>query len=205
MNIRHLYVVFSRLFRPKRMRQFWRRFVLTPGTRVLDVGRTWYNWSLLPDRPRLVLLNVLPPEEKVGGVACVVADGRCMPFKDGAFDIVYSNSVIEHLGSLEDQRRFASECMRVGLQYYVQTPNQWFPVEPHLITPLIHWLPRTMQRRLLRNFTVWGWFKRPTTEQCEAFLQKIRLLNEQMDTWGERGDWDGGDLYAFCGLIIIDY
>lgn len=181
MNIHDLYRPFFRYFRSKRMRQFWIRLGLTVETRVLDIGGTPFNWSLLPDIPRLVMLNISPPQkERDSPMTWLVADGRHLPFKDGAFDIVYSNSVIEHLGSFKNQQLFANECKRVGLRYYVQTPNKWFPVEPHFITPFIHWLPRRVQRRLLRNFTVRGLITRPTEQECEDILRKIRLLDE----WG---------------------
>lgn len=106
----------------------------------------------------------------------VIADGCALPFGDKAFDVVYSNSIIEHLGILEKQREFAYECQRVGIRFYVQTPDKWFFMEPHLITPFIHWLPRKWQRHLLRRFTVWGWITKPTQEQCEDSINEVRLL-----------------------------
>jgi len=111
-------------------------------------------------------------------MSCVVGDGCCLPFKDNAFDVVFSNSVIEHVSNWDNQRKFAREVARVGRSYYVQTPNRWFFVEPHLITPFIHFFPRSWQRRLLRNFTLWGLMTRPTAAQCEAFFREIRLLTE---------------------------
>jgi len=68
---------------------------------------------------------------------------------------------------------------RVGRTYYVQTPNRWFPIEPHLLTPCVHFLPKSWQRRLLRNFTLWGLVTRPTPEDCEAFLNEVHLLDEK--------------------------
>ena len=85
--------------------------------------------------------------------------------------------MIEHLGYFENQQLFAAECRRVGLSYYVQTPNKFFFIEPHLITPFIHWLPHRVQRLLLRNFTVWGWITRPTKKECESFMNEVRLLS----------------------------
>lgn len=114
--------------------------------------------------------------ERESNFAWIVADGRHLPFKDSTFDLVYSNSVIEHLGNFEDQNLFAVECRRVGRSFYVQTPNKWFFIEPHLITPFIHWLPCGIQRLLLRNFTVWGWITRPTSQYCESFMNEVRLL-----------------------------
>jgi hypothetical protein len=135
MNMHQLYTFFLRYFRTRRMRQFAEAFKLRPETRVLDVGGTPYNWSLLPFQPRLTILNITAPPDR-SGADYLVADGRQLPFRDGEFDIVYNNSVIEHLGDYASQRRFAAECRRVGRSYYVQTPNRNFFFEPHYIAPL---------------------------------------------------------------------
>lgn len=66
-------------------------------------------------------------------------DGRDLPFADGAFDLVYSNAVIEHVGDIADQRRFVAEHARVGRHWMLTTPNRSFPVEAHAHTLLTHW------------------------------------------------------------------
>ncbi len=167
-----------RLLRTKRLKRFWDGYGLTESTRVLDVGGTAFMWQLLPRRPSLVMLNIVPPKDwtMLPSVPWVIGDGRRLPFGDKTFDVVFSNSVIEHLGTLEDQQSFADECRRVGVRYYVQTPYRWFPIEPHLLSPLIHWLPKGFQMRMLRNFTIWGWLKRPTAKQCSRFVREVRLL-----------------------------
>ena len=106
-----------------------------------------------------------------------IGDGCRMPYPDGAFDIVYSNSVIEHVGDIGRQRAFAREAARVGKRYYVQTPAKVFPLEPHLLTPFIHWLPRRIQRRLL-PFTTYALLhdRRP---EALAWYDDIRLLTRQ--------------------------
>lgn len=180
MNIHRLYRPFLRYFRTKRMQQFQQLFGLAETTRVLDVGGTLFNWLLIPSVPSLIIVNLYSPKETIlPGVIWIIADGRNLPFKDKAFDIVYSNSVIEHLGDFVSQQAFAREIARVGVRYYVQTPNKWFPVEPHLLTPFIHYLPKSVQKRFLRNFTIWGLVTRPTVEQCDSFLQEVRLLDKQ--------------------------
>ncbi len=178
MNIHNIYRPFQRYFRTKRMRQFRPLFGLTAETRILDIGGYEFNWMLLGFSPCVTLLNLSVPREREreSSFAWIVADGKRLPFKDGAFELVYSNSVIEHLGGIENQRLFAAEVRRVGQSYYVQTPDKWFFIEPHLITPFIHWLPRRIQRLLLRNVTVWGWITRPTKQYCESFMNEVRLL-----------------------------
>jgi SAM-dependent methyltransferase len=116
-----------------------------------------------------------------GAASWVAGDGRALPFRDGAFDIVFSNSVIEHVGDVQSQCRFAREVMRVGRGFWVQTPNRWFPVEQHLLTPIVHWLPRTWQRRLVPRFNLWALLVRPAPDRrrfyLDHYLEEVRLLD----------------------------
>jgi SAM-dependent methyltransferase len=67
--------------------------------------------------------------------------GESLPFEDGAFDVVFCNAVIEHVGSRAVQAAFMREILRVGRAAFVTTPNRWYPVELHTVLPLVHWLP----------------------------------------------------------------
>ena len=170
-----------RYFRSRRMRRFVRDLGVNHQTRILDVGGTPFNWELLDVRPRLTIVNMPRAREAFDQhYSCAFADGRALPFADASFDIVFSNSVIEHVGDAERQRRFADEIARVGRAYWVQTPNRWFPVEPHLLTPFLHFLPAPLQRRVARKFTVWALIERPSPDRweyyIEHYLRDIRLL-----------------------------
>jgi len=178
-NLHEMIVPIMRRFRRARMVEFAAAVHLTPRTRVLDVGGTPFNWELCPVRPRVTLLNIeLPDYEKPPDMTYLQGDGCALDFEDGAFDVVYSNSVIEHVGSLERQRQFAAECARVGRSYYVQTPNRWFPVEPHLVTPFFHFLPRGWQSPLVRNFSLWGLVNRPD-RSARAWYEDVRLMTKR--------------------------
>jgi hypothetical protein len=172
----HPYGSLQRRFRRRRMEQFARTFGLTAETRVLDVGGDLWNWQFIAIRPRLTVLNVLPPPAQLPpDVTWVVGDATSLPFGDEAFDIAYSNSVVEHLGTSANQQQFAHEVRRVASAYYVQTPNRWFPIEPHLMAPLIHYMPRAWQRPLY-PWTPWALMERATPEALDRQFRELRLL-----------------------------
>ena len=172
----------SQHFRRRRMLRFAAELRITERTRVLDIGGTPDYWEMLPARPRVVLLNTPRAKDDLAGAADWVAgDGCQLPFRDGAFDVVFSNSVIEHVGSASSQRQFADEVARVGRAYWVQTPNRWFPVEQHLLTPFIHWLPKAWQRAIAPRFNIWQMLTRPSPDRrefyVEHYLRDVRLLS----------------------------
>jgi SAM-dependent methyltransferase len=95
-------------------------------------------------------------------------DGTKLRFADRAFDVAYSNSVIEHVPK-EGQQAFAAEVGRVADRYFVQTPNRWFPIEPHYQLPLFQFLPRRVRKALNRRFAL-GW-------QAKGQWEEITLLS----------------------------
>jgi SAM-dependent methyltransferase len=171
----------SRHFRQRRMERFAVRMRVGKETRILDVGGSPETWRLLPFAPRVTLLNIpMSIEERDRAFTWVAGDGCALPFADGSFDIVFSNSVIEHVGDAARQEAFARETMRVGKRFFLQTPNAGFPVEQHLFMPLLHWLPKGLQRAIVRRFTVWEWIARPRPDQrafyLDHYLNEVRLL-----------------------------
>jgi hypothetical protein len=171
----------SRYFRRRRMQRFARELNITAKTRVLDIGGTPDCWTLLRERPRLTLFNTPRAREDLAGAESWVAgDGRRLPFRDAAFDVVFSNSVIEHVGDAASQGRFAREVARVGRGYWVETPNRWFPVEQHLFTPFVHWLPKSWQRAVVPRCNLWSLLVRVTPDRRQFYIQHyvsdVRLL-----------------------------
>ncbi len=91
-------------------------------------------------------------EQQYPGLRFVPADGLALPFEDGSFDVVHSSAVIEHVGSRLNQLRFIGELHRVARRAVcLTTPNRWFPVEVHTSVPLLHWLPSSVYRAILRG------------------------------------------------------
>ncbi|HMD72163.1 MAG TPA: methyltransferase domain-containing protein [Bryobacteraceae bacterium] len=189
-------------FRRRRMARFVRTMGITPQTRVLDVGGTPDSWQSLPAPPRVILLNAPRARQELGAATSWVAgDGRSLPFRDGAFDVVFSNSVIEHVGDSGSQVRFARETMRAGRRFWVQTPNRWFPVEQHLLLPLVHWLPRRWQRRLAPRLSLAHAALRLTPDRREFYMRHYLEDVHLLDARGLRALFPGARLVRerFCG------
>lgn len=171
-------------FRRKRFRLFEELVAPLPRPlRILDVGGTEEFWTQMNflGRPgtEITLLNITPPEHP-GALSRLTGDARRMDFlDDGTFDVVFSNSVIEHVGSWDDQRAMAAEIARVGRRYFVQTPNRGFPIEPHFLLPGFQFLPRAAQRGLVRRFAL-GWYPAiPDPAEADRFLDTFRLLSSR--------------------------
>jgi SAM-dependent methyltransferase len=86
-----------------------------------------------------------------------VQAGEPLPFHDAEFDVVFSNAVLEHVGSRAAQAAFVRELCRVGKSFFITTPNRWFPFEHHTGLPLLHYLPPSVFRALLRRTKYQHW------------------------------------------------
>ncbi|MCK5082401.1 MAG: class I SAM-dependent methyltransferase [Candidatus Omnitrophica bacterium] len=181
MNIHSIFDVLRPYFQRRRQQVFHRLIHLSEDDKILDVGGDHWFWASMDSKRRVTFLNVFIPEEDYdkNQFSYVIGDGRNLSYEDKEYDMVFSNSTIEHVGTFEQQQKFADEVRRAGKRYWVQTPNRWFFVEPHLVTPLFHYLPQDWQRRLMRYCTIWGLVTKPSKEQINEFLDSTRLLTRQ--------------------------
>jgi hypothetical protein len=180
-NTYSLYRIFQPWFRRKRWQHFLETFPLCERDHVLDVGGHPGEWMAgVPAEPKVTVVNVGPWPESLKApdrfIYCE-ADARALPFADGAFELGFSNSVIEHMGTLEGQERFASEIRRVSRKLYVQTPNRWFPIEPHFICLFAHWLPKPLRDRLIPVFSLRAWFRKGDDVEVRTMMEEVRLLS----------------------------
>jgi len=136
-------------------------------------------WRGVDFADRTMIVNVeSAPRNVPEKFSYVEADAKNTGLQDHAFDLAFSNSAIEHVGSFDDQKRFADEMLRIGRRIYCQTPNKWFPVEPHFLGLCVHWLPKRWFNHFVdRYLTLHGWRYRPAPEASEALINSIRLLN----------------------------
>ena len=147
---------------------------------ILDVGGAESYWKTMgmdgDDQIFITLLNLTKEDVTLPNITSVVGDAREVRYDDNSFDVVFSNSVIEHVGRHTDQAKMAAEVRRVGKRYFIQTPNLYFPLEPHFLFPLFQFLPVTLRVRLLQSFNL-GWFPRtPELARAREIVESIRLL-----------------------------
>ena len=122
---------------------------------VLDIGGTASYWQATQDLwgawpLRFTIVN-LDVEASDDGPFAVRSGNACaMPeFADNSFDVVHSNSVIEHVGHWSEMAAMAGEVRRLAPAYYLQTPNFWFPIEPHYRALGYQWLPESTRAHIL--------------------------------------------------------
>ena len=154
------------------------------GVSVLDLGGEWGDFlARIKNRlqAQFVIADIREDyrstvEQKYGFQFVLIDEEKPLPFKDKEFDIIISNSVIEHVTlpkklcmtdisqaewvtiSRQNQRRFATEIRRVSKSYFVQTPHKSFPIETHTWLPFVNLLNHNQATSLVR-FTDKYWIK----------------------------------------------
>lgn len=150
--------------------------------RVLDLGGNRDYWLDLEPvwagRPMgFTLVNLVP--ERLNDARFEAIQGDCCnmsAFADNAFDIVHSNSVIEHVGRWKEMSAFAGEVRRLAPRYFVQTPNFWFPMEPHFKSLFFHWLPEPMRVAKVMRRPLGAFPKAETVDDAQRFIEDSTLL-----------------------------
>ncbi len=169
----------------KRRFAFFQRLLapLPRPLRLLDVGGTqefWEKMEFAEQDVEVLLYNLTKVETTHPNLQSMAGDAREMSvFGDGQFDLVFSNSVIAHVGDYTQQLQMAREVRRVGKRYCVQTPNRYFPLEPHVLLPFFQFFPFWLKVFILTHFrSPWGW-KLSGRAEAIAYVREIRLLSEK--------------------------
>lgn len=150
--------------------------------RVLDIGGTRSYWESLADlwrdEPLDITIVNLGSETSDDGVYHLRAGNACNleDYGDNSFDIVHSNSVIEHVGHWPEMCAMAKEVRRLAPHYYLQTPNFWFPLEPHFRTLFWAQYPESWRAAMLMRKR--RGFRGPVASLDEAMrsIQDVNLL-----------------------------
>lgn len=183
-NVHAIYAQIFKIWRKKRLALFIRTLKPCPSDTLLDVGGYPGFWVSHPQSVRQIdTLNVhevswVDTWAPQHNIRVLLGDGCALPMADKSYDIGFSNSVIEHVGSWERQQLFASELRRVARKLWVQTPAYGFPIEPHYLAPFVHYLPRSVQKRILRWFSLRGWIERLNHVQICSMVDTTQLLRK---------------------------
>jgi SAM-dependent methyltransferase len=157
---------------------------------LADLGGTRSFWEMnlqhLKYKDRLVRIDLFnldtgtePDGEIEGTLICRRAgDITCLKdVPDRQYDIAFSNSAIEHTGNLAQQHRVACEIRRIAGCFVLQTPNRYFPLEPHFYVPFFALLPLEVRVWLHRHFKL-GWMApEPDALRARIDCEQIRLLS----------------------------
>jgi SAM-dependent methyltransferase len=201
----------SQKYRTKRAVLFHRYLHPTQSDRILDLGSEDGSSiaKIIPFRENVFIADINQEmlargQQKYGFKTVLLDENGMLPFEDNYFDIVYCNSVIEHVTidkkhqwslqsqkeftkvALERQKQFANEIRRIGRSYFVQTPCKNFIFESHTWLPLLQFLPRPVLIRAIRFLNKW-WVKRTTPDwnlltvkQMKAFFPEAVIVEERI-------------------------
>jgi hypothetical protein len=172
----------SQQMRVRRFAQFERAAAtLARPLHVVDLGGTTDYWEYRGwggrDDVTITLVNLEPNEQRYENIVPTIGDACDLSaYGDRSVDLVFSNSMIEHLFTAERQRTMAGEVRRVSRAYWIQTPNYWFPVEPHFLRIGWQWRPVTLRVRALQRGQVGQIGHCPDPAVAEHHVREVRLL-----------------------------
>lgn len=156
--LRKVLTTFSPRAREARLRRFVSTMKIQAGQRVIDLGGSPGIWRFVDVPLDITIFNI---EKQGEDERCrdshrftfVVGDAtNATELRDDSFDIVFSNSCIEHVGPPAKQAAFAREVRRLAPSYYVQTPARGFPIEAHTGLPFWWYYPAGLRTRLTERW-----------------------------------------------------
>jgi trans-aconitate methyltransferase len=159
--------------RREKLRRLYELIGTDPSTTIIDIGAgsEWQHSEnfLERDHPFPEQITAICHEEnelpslraKYPRVNWVWGSGEALPFPDGAFDVAFSNAVLEHVTNHDHRREFIAEMLRVARICVLTTPNGMFPIELHTKLPLVHWLPNSWHNKLVNALGIGSLSKGP--------------------------------------------
>jgi hypothetical protein len=153
--------------------------------RILDVGGSADYWSrygkkLDWSRVSVCSVNRTVTRTEMAGFQAIRGDARRLDqFANNSFDIVHSNSVIEHVGKWDDMVAMAAEVRRLAPRYFVQTPYFWFPIEPHARFMFFHWFPESWRYRIIMRRRCGFWQQQPDIGRAVNQIQSASMIDKR--------------------------
>lgn len=198
--LRKLFSYYSARARVKRAKVFKSIFNITDNTKILDLGGGDGNLmiSMGLNRKNVFVADfdkeALAKASQSGLNIVQLDESGKIPCAKNDYDIIFSNSVIEHVtvdkddvykittdkefraAAWERQKYFASEIQAKCDKYYVQTPYKYFIIESHSWLPIIIVLvPRKVQIAMIRFFNKF-WPKETSPDWNLLTVKEMKLL-----------------------------
>ena len=166
--------------RARRWSWLSQRFPALSDMRVIDLGGVVGVWERAPVRPREVtVLNTFPQDGSAEWVRTVVGDACELPeeLRGQRWDLVYCNSVIEHVGGHWRRAALADSVHALADHHWVQTPYRYFPIEPHWLFPGFQFLPVRGQAEVTRRWPFGAYRGLRDSEQAVGWSLATELLS----------------------------
>ncbi len=170
-------------FRKRRFRFFEEKIKsLSKPVTILDIGGTarfWADEGYHEKDVLITIINLSTVDSEYSNIRVITGDACDLSlFKDKTYDISFSNSLIEHLYTKDNQIKMANEAMRVGRYFFIQTPNRYFPIEPHFKFLFFQFLPKFLQIFLQTKTSLINGV-RYNRDYALNIVKEIRLLSKR--------------------------
>ena len=182
----------GKFFRKRRLRRFQDQleeiYQKKKKVRIIDIGGSFDYWKLLPEsyykkfNISIVIVNIekkIKAKDKKKFIFADATTNLWDKIDQNKFDIMHSNSVIEHVGTYKKMQKFAENFLNFHGKYFVQTPNYFFPIEPHFMTPFFHWMPLKIQVWLVYNFQLGFMKKAKNKSDAIEIIKTCNLLKKK--------------------------
>ena len=145
--------------------------------RVLDLGGTASSWRAASLRAKSVTLVNLDYFEEPNEPWMEVVRADACNGDFGQYDLVFSNSLLEHVGGHSRRRQFADTVQKAAPCWWVQTPYRYFPVEPHWIFPGFQFLPFRMRLMITRYWNIGHMPAEKNVAEAAEIVASVELIS----------------------------
>lgn len=175
----------TQYFRRRRGQFLLQHFPKIREMRICDLGGSRHYWQKLgiDIPPTNITIYNISASETAGvtsdhnDIEMIIYDGNRIPVVDNAFDLLICNSVLEHVPP-DNRATVAREIRRVAPRAFIQTPARAFPIEPHFLMPIVHWMPRGLGYQLIK-VSPWRILAKPTVAEIKSYWWGTQLLSRK--------------------------